>query len=155
MSLSRRVARPMLAAMFIAGGMDALQRPEPKAPKAEKVAPALARPLGLPEDSVTLVKINGGVQLGAGALLAVGWFPRLAAAALAASLVPTTWAGHRFWEEEDQLARVGQRIHFLKNVGLLGGLILAAIDTEGRPSLRWRASKAVHRAGQALPSHGD
>ncbi|MGI9118599.1 MAG: DoxX family protein [Acidimicrobiales bacterium] len=145
----------MLAAMFIAGGLDALQRPEPKAPKAEKIAPALARPLGLPEDSVTLVKINGGVQLCAGALLAVGWFPRLAAAALAASLVPTTWAGHRFWEEDDQQARVGQRIHFLKNVGMLGGLILAAIDTEGRPSLRWRAGKAVHRAGQALPSHGD
>ncbi len=154
MSLSRRVARPMLAAMFIAGGMDSLQRPEPKAPKAERVGPALARPLGLPEDSVALVKINGGVQVGAGALLAVGWFPRLAAAALAASLVPTTWAGHRFWEEDDDQARVGQRIHFLKNVGLLGGLILAATDTEGRPSLSWRARKAAHRAGRALPSLG-
>jgi putative oxidoreductase len=33
----------------------------------------------------------------------------------------------------------------MKNVALLGGLALAAIDTEGRPGLAWRAS----HAGQA------
>ena len=32
-------------------------------------------------------------------------------------------------------------MHFLKNLGLLGGLILAAFDTEGQPSLGWRAKR--------------
>jgi len=135
----------MLSSMFIAGGIDAVNNPQPKVPKAEKVAPALAEPLGLPEDSVTLVRINGAVQVGAGILLALGWVPRVAASALAASLVPTTWAGHRFWEETDKQARAAQRIHFLKNTAMLGGLILAATDREGRPFLSWRA-----RRGQRL-----
>ena len=44
------------------------------------------------------VRINGGVQVAAGALLTLNKLPRLAALALAATLVPTTAAGHRFWE---------------------------------------------------------
>jgi uncharacterized membrane protein YphA (DoxX/SURF4 family) len=46
---------------------------------------------------------------------------------LIGSLIPTTLAGHRFWQETDEARRSQQRIHFLKNVGLLGGLILAVI----------------------------
>jgi hypothetical protein len=34
-------------------------------------------------------------------------------------------------------------MHFVKNLGLLGGLILAAVDTEGEPSLSWRAKRSV------------
>src|SRR5437763_214856 len=127
----RRVARPMIAGMFIVGGLDAFQHPDTKAAKAEKVAPPVARTLGLPEDTTTLVRANGAVQVGAGALLAVGRFPRLASLILAGSLVPTTLAGHRFWEETDKQARTMQRTHFLKNVAMLGGLLLAAVDTEG------------------------
>jgi hypothetical protein len=75
-------------------------------------------------------------------MLALGKFPRLSALALAASLVPTTFAGHRFWEETDPTRRSAQQLHFLKNAGMLGGLILASVDTEGRPSLVWRARRA-------------
>jgi len=93
---------------------------------------------GIDLEDETYVRINGAVQVGAGLLLAVGKAPRLASTALAASLVPTTLAGHRFWEYEGD-ERKAQQIHFMKNVGLLGGLILAAVDTEGRPGLAWRA----------------
>jgi hypothetical protein len=34
-------------------------------------------------------------------------------------------------------------MHFLKNLGLLGGLLLAAADTEGRPSIGWRAERLL------------
>ncbi len=146
MAITRKIARPLLASMFVAGGIDAVRHPEPKEPEAERVAPKVAKPLGLPDDTVLLVKINGAVQVGAGLLLATGRVPRLAAAALAVSLVPTTMAGHRFWEEEDEAARTSQKIHFLKNVSMMGGLILAATDTEGRPSLAWRAHRAAERA---------
>ncbi|MBA2438704.1 MAG: DoxX family protein [Acidimicrobiia bacterium] len=150
MAITRKIARPMLAAMFVTGGLDAVKRPDGKTAKAETVTEPLAEPLGLPDDTAKLVKINGAVQIGAGLMLATGRLPRLAAATLAVSLVPTTLAGHRFWEA-DADARAGQQIHFFKNVSMLGGLILAATDTEGRPSLAWRARKAAERAQRSLP----
>ena len=146
MTISRRVARPLLASIFIAGGLDAVQHPHSKAKKAERVAMPLARSLPLPDDPVALVRINGAVQIGGGVLLALSRFPRLAAAALAASLVPTTIAGHRFWEESDDQTRAQQRTQFLKNASMLGGLILAVTDSEGRPSPSWRVRKMKDHA---------
>jgi uncharacterized membrane protein YphA (DoxX/SURF4 family) len=148
MTISGALARPMMAGIFVYGGLDALRNPEGKAKAADDVAPLLAEWLHLPvTDTVTLVRINGGVQLVAGSLLAVGKARRISALALAASLAPTTYAGHRYWEEVDEEKRAQQRIHFLKNLAMLGGLILAAGDTGGRPSLPWRAKRA---AGQAV-----
>jgi putative oxidoreductase len=160
MAVSRRLARPLLASMFVMGGAEALINPESKTVKAKDVGPKVAARLGLPEDPETLVKLNGAVQVGAGSLLALGKLPRLASFALAASLVPTTLAGHRFWEETDERARATQRIQFFKNVSMLGGLLLAAVDTEGRPSLSWRAHRAARHAtdkvgdmaGHVMPS---
>jgi len=139
----------MLAGIFVYGGIDAVRHPEGKATKAELVGPAIAEKVGLPSDPVTLVRINGAVQVGAGTLLAFGKCRRLASVALAASLAPTTYAGHRFWEETDPVQRKQQQVHFLKNVAMLGGLILAAGDTGGRPSVTWRAKRATKRAVQA------
>jgi uncharacterized membrane protein YphA (DoxX/SURF4 family) len=151
MSATRRVARPLLSSIFIVGGLDAIRSPEAKVKAAEPVAlPIAERIPGLPRDTETLVKVNGAVMVGAGALLAVGRFRRLAALALIGSILPTTYAGHRFWEEADEGSKAQQRIHFLKNLGLLGGLILAAVDTEGEPSLGWRAKRKAARAGKAV-----
>ncbi len=122
-----------------------MRNPEPRVAKAEAVAPQIAERLPLPDEAHQLVKINAVVHIVAGVLLAVGRLPRLASAALAASLVPTTLAGHRFWEEGDAVQRAQQQIHFLKNLGLLGGLILAMVDTQGAPSLGWRAKRAARR----------
>jgi putative oxidoreductase len=143
--------------MFVVGGTDALLQPENKVARAEKIGPKVAASLGLPEDAETLVKLNGAVQVSAGFLLAIGKLPRLSSLALAASLIPTTLAGHRFWEETDERARATQRIQFFKNLSMLGGLLLAAVDTEGRPSLSWRAQRAaghaVDRVSDASPLH--
>jgi len=151
MSISRRVARPLLASIFIAGGADAIESPEGKVKAAAAVTePLKARFPFLPEDTATLVRLNGIVQVGAGSLLALGKFRRLASWALVASVIPTTYAGHRFWEEVDDDARAQQRVHFLKNLGLLGGLVLAATDTEGAPSLGWRAHRRVGEVTTAI-----
>ena len=120
----RPLARPMMAAMFVYGGLDSARKPATKVPRAEPVAPKIAAPLGLPTDTETLVRLNGVAQVVAGTTLALGWLPRLSALVLAGSLVPTTIAGHRFWEEEEAQPRAQQTIHFLKNLGLLGGLLL-------------------------------
>ena len=150
MSITRRIARPLLAASFVSGGIEALRNPGPPVQMAQDVAPKVAEPLPLPNEPDQLVKINAIVQVVAGGLLAIGRLPRLAACALAGSLIPTTLAGHPFWEVEDEGQRAQQQIHFLKNVGLLGGLILAAADTGGAPSVKWRAKRAARRAQKKL-----
>ena len=104
----------------------------------------------LPDETEQTVRLNGAVQCVAGAMLAMGWWPRLSAAVLAGTLVPTTLAGHRFWEIEDKQERAQQRIHFLKNVTMLGGLLIAAADTAGDPSLAWRGRHAARDAHRDL-----
>ncbi len=150
MDLVRAIARPMLGSMFVYGGFDSLRHAGAKVERADKVVRPLdesvGRSLGVAADTATLVRVNGAVQVAAGVALAAGKLPRIAALALAVSLVPTTLAGHRFWEESDPSARAGQTIHFLKNVSMLGGLLIAADDTGGRPSIPWRIQEAVHDA---------
>ncbi len=151
MSVVRRIARPLLASMFVVGGTDQLKHPSAKSDTARPVVQKVAPLLGLPDDTELLVRANGVVMVGAGTMLALGRFPRVAAGVLAASLVPTTVAAHSFWREEDPAVRAQQRVHLLKNLGLLGGLLLAAVDTEGRPGLAYRAHLAgdsVHRAAR-------
>jgi uncharacterized membrane protein YphA (DoxX/SURF4 family) len=150
MTAIRLIARPMLASMFVVGGIDALRSPSGKVPKAEKVteqlptlAEKIAPGLPVPADPETLIRINGGVQVAAGLALATGRLPRISAVVLAASLVPTTYAGHAFWEEKDQAARAGQRIQFFKNISMMGGLLLAGVDTAGKPGVAWRARRAA------------
>jgi uncharacterized membrane protein YphA (DoxX/SURF4 family) len=154
MSIIRFPARSMLASMFIVGGLDALRHPDTKVPAAESVTDAIsdALPEGFPRDPHQLVMINGAVQLGAGVMLALGRLRRVSALVLAVSLIPTTLAAHRFWEAKDDTTKKQQMIHFVKNLSMLGGLLLAALDTEGDPSLRWRAVHATRRAADHLPS---
>jgi putative oxidoreductase len=137
----------MLASIFIVEGLDSLLHPDTKAPAAEAVVRPLAeRVPAVPDQVEQAVRLNGAVQLVAGSLLAIGKFPRLSAAALALTLLPTTAAGHRFWESDDKQERSQQKIHFLKNVTMLGGLLIAAGDTAGNPSIAWRGR---HAAGTA------
>jgi putative oxidoreductase len=102
-----------------------------------------------PTDPETLVKLDAAVKVGAGLALGFGKFPRLAALLLAGSLAPTT-AMHRFWDLEDPKERTEQQIHFLKNLGLLGGLLIAAADTHGKPSLAWRGKRTARDTGERV-----
>ncbi len=141
----------MLAGIFVAGGINALRHPDRLVPKAKPVTDRLTPTLekihpSFPTDPKTLVRLNAGTQVVAGVLLAAGRAPAPAAVALAATLVPTTLAGHAFWNIEDPEQRRLQRTMFMKNVGLFGGLIFAALDKEGRPGLAWRAGDLSRRA---------
>jgi putative oxidoreductase len=142
----RTLIRPLLAAPFIVGGINALRAPQPTARMAADVAAPIGESLGLGRNPETLVKINAGVQIGAGIVMALGFLPRLTSVVLSASLVPTTIAGHRFWEEGDPAERDRQAIQFAKNAGVLGGLLATALDTGGRPSVFWSGRRAAERA---------
>lgn len=142
----------MLASIFVVGGINALRHADAHATKArkitDKVVPiaqrtAPAATSAVPSDAVSLVRINAVTQIAAAAALATGRLPRVSAGVLAATLVPTTLAGHAFWDETDPQARNLQRIQFVKNTSILGGLLLAGVDTEGKPGLAWRARRAA------------
>jgi uncharacterized membrane protein YphA (DoxX/SURF4 family) len=149
--LTRRVARSLIAGAFIVGGIDAFRAPEPRATyKLEPVA-RIAKSVGLPDDPVTLVKLNAGVMLGAGSLLAIGKAPRLASVAILSGLVPTTIIGHPFWTDKERSMHEKERMHFMKNAAMAGGLVMVLLDTEGRPSIPWRAKRAARKASEKLP----
>lgn len=155
----RRIARPMLAAIFVVSGLDSIKHPAGRAKAATPLLDKVIPVTGLPDDKELIVRANGVAMLTGGVLLATGKLPRLASAVLAASLVPTTLAVHSFWEKPFGADRSKDRVDFLKNLGLLGGVLLATVDTEGKPGLAWRARKLrsdaavkVASAREALPS---
>lgn len=141
----------MLAAIFVIQGWAAFRDPAKLAEKAQPVTDKLAPRLkavhpSLPTDAETLVRVNGAAQVAGGILLATGHATTPAALLLAGSLVPTTLAGHAFWEIDDPAQRSQQRINFLKNLGLAGGLLFAALDNEGRPGIVWRSRNTARLA---------
>lgn len=151
----------MLATTFIARGVDALRSPKPAADATRPTLDTLSKlpePVGpnVPTNAETVARVNGAVQIGAGLLLAAGKLPRFASAALALSVVPSSLGAHAFWNEHDPERKAGERRAFLADISLVGGLIIASVDTEGRPSLGWRGRRAAHKVSdnisQALPS---
>lgn len=149
MSLARRLARPLLASTFVFGGIDAYRNPASKVAAAHKMVGSVPGKISFVKDTEQIVKYDGAVKVVAALLLSTGRMPRLMALALACTLVPTTFAGHRFWEETDPLKRKAQLLQFIKNSSILGGLILATVDTGGRPSVGWQTRRAAARLGSA------
>ncbi len=145
----------MLSAVFIGRGVDALRSPKPAADAARPTIEGLKKlpdPVAthVPSNAETVARINGAVQIGGGLLLATGKLPRLASAALALSVVPGSLGGHTFWNEVDPQSKADERRAFLTDVSLIGGLIIAAVDTEGKPSLGWRGRHAAHKVSEAV-----
>lgn len=146
MTIVRRIARPLLSAVFVATGVDQVRHPATKADAARPLVGKVAGPLGLPDDAELLVRVNGAAMATAGSLLAMNRVPRLSSLVLATTIAPTTYVAHPFWEAKDPEQRREQRTQFLKNLGLLGGVLLAAVDTEGRPGVAWRTRHAADHA---------
>lgn len=146
----------MLSAVFIGRGVEALRSPKPAVDAARPTLEGLSKlpdPVGtnVPTNAETVARITAGVQIGGGLLLASGKLPRLASAALAFSVVPGSLGGHMFWNETDPARKAEERRAFLTDVSLIGGLIIAAVDTEGKPSLGWRSRRAARKVTAALP----
>ncbi|UYM06036.1 DoxX family protein [Solicola gregarius] len=155
MTMLRTVARPMLASMFLIGGVNSLRNAKAMAPTAQPFADQidkLAPDTPVPTDAVTLVRANGAAQVVGGALLATGRVPRLAAFMLAGTLVPTTLGAHRFWDEQDPAVKQNQQVHFFKNVSILGGLLMATLDPDPHKKLLIRRAKdrTVEAADRAV-----
>ncbi len=145
----------MLASIFVYGGIDAFRNPQSKTPQADKVLRTLPAQLPGTANTEQLIRADAAAKIVAGTALGLGKFPRLASIVLAASIIPTTAAGHRFWEETDPARKKMQQLQFVKNTAILGGVLLAAADTEGKPSVGWRARRAARhlRENAAATAH--
>ena len=109
---------------------------------------ALAEAIGVPNPEAA-VRLNGALMVAGGAALIFDKAPRLAAVGLAASLVPTTIAGHAFWRHDDPVQRTTQRIQVLKNIGLVGGLLAVALRGGDGPSSARPCARRHAAAGPA------
>lgn len=152
MSLLRFVARSLFASYFIAEGVKAVTRPAEIAPDAERftstVTPLLQRVVPadvasyVPEKAETWVRLSGVAQIAGGAMYATGIGRRLGALLLAkASVLNLAIALPD--KDATRVAKDAARPEILRNAALLGAAVLAAQDTEGRPSLSWRADHAA------------
>ena len=88
---------------------------------------------GLPMPEVLAV-LTVAIELGAGLLLVVGWKARWAAFLLFLFTIPITLTFHNFWTMEGAEAAMNE-IHFMKNVSIMGGMLLVAAFGPGRYSL--------------------
>ena len=148
----RGLARTLLAGIFVVGGVSGWKRSTMLAGAAAEVIGPLQDAIPGSLSAEQLVKANAGVQLVAGGLFALGVAPRVMAIVLCGSLVPPTLAGHRFWEMDDEADKSLNQIQFLKNAALIGGLIFAALDTGGRPSVFWSGRQVVEGAAATVAS---
>lgn len=154
MTLLRTVARPMLASMFVYGGAMTLKDPGPRAAKAQPTADLIKKIApSLPVNGSNLTRFTGAVHVAAGLSLATGHVPRLAALVLAATVPPTTIAGHPYWNEADPAARANQRIHFFKNLSMTGGLLMATLDPD--PHKKFIGRRAKDKVTEAAASVAD
>lgn len=103
-------------------------------------------------DAEKATRLVAGAQVGAGLLLAVGRLPRLSSLLLAATVVPDALTGHAFWAQNDKEDREVQRGLFLRDLGLLGGLLVSVADTGGRESVPHRAARTAKRATKSATS---
>lgn len=132
-ALLRVGARVLTGSTYAVLGADAVREPGGRVQQAAPLLGRIRKVVPLPSDEL-VVRGNAAVQVVAGGLLAVGVLPRTSALALAASLVPTTLAGHAFWEHEDPATRKLQRVQFHKNMAMIGGLLFAVAAETRHPT---------------------
>lgn len=105
----------LLSGIFVIGGANAFIQPGGRVNLVDKA--------GIPEPERAVV-LNGALMVAGGTLLGLNIAPKLAALILLGTLIPTTAVGHAFWNEENEANRRNHQTHFLKNLGLIGGLLL-------------------------------
>ncbi|AJT41382.1 DoxX family protein [Psychromicrobium lacuslunae] len=148
MSFIRTIARPLLASTFIVAGVERIRHADETAHSLGAVLRPVANALPNADEKL-LAKAFGGVQLGAGILLAAGKLPRFAGFLLTITSTLNTAAEFSAADTSTAEGRRWQRAQLLKNVSLLGGVLLASVDTAGKPGLAWRAEHLTDSAVQA------
>lgn len=136
MSLVRLLARPMLASAYIANGIARIKNPEVAASSVQPISSLVKKKLDVDVDPTLIARVTGAAQVTAGSLLAIGKMPRFSSSVLVSTYL---------------LEVVGQQLNketrstdgLLAKTAILGGALLASVDTAGKPGLAWRAQHAA------------
>ncbi|HLA75855.1 MAG TPA: DoxX family protein [Gammaproteobacteria bacterium] len=75
------------------------------------------------------------IELGGGLLLALGLYARWAALAILLFLIPVTFIFHNFWAYAG-MEQAMQKIQFLKNLAIMGGMLYVISYGSGNYSIR-------------------
>jgi putative oxidoreductase len=117
------VGRILLATLFLVAGIG----------KLTAVAGTVSyfAKLGLPAPQA-MVWLTIAVEIGGAVLLILGWKTRQAAWLLAVFTLVASFLGHPFWEDASEMNQ------FLKNLAVVGGLIILASTGPGALSVDGR-----------------
>jgi uncharacterized membrane protein YphA (DoxX/SURF4 family) len=156
MSLFRFAARSLLASYFVINGVKAVRQPTDFLDTAQPVMDLVSAPLQavlprqvgelIPADAAGWARVCGATQIVGGLSLATGIGRRFGATALAATMVPQVLSDNPF------KAASGERTKGSTDLALLGGVVLAALDTEGQPSLAWKLRAQRQLSAKAKPT---
>lgn len=159
MSLVRKVARPLLGATFIANGVDRLRNADEAAeqlqPTMEEIASVVPQAQAVVDNPKLTAYAIGGVEVVAGAALAIGKFPRFSALLLCGTHKLSAYNAYRTAPLNTPEDVTAQRQTLLKDLAILGGLGLAAVDLAGKPSLSWRAEHIAKNAKKKGANFGE
>ncbi|MUK02183.1 DoxX family membrane protein [Vibrio cholerae] len=143
MTLVRVIARPLIASSFVFSGVDRLRSAGATAPQLKpvlasvaKVVPAAASVTG---NEKLVGQVLGATQVGAALLLGIGRFSRVAALLLTVTATVNALVDYRSGDASTPEGKKARRTQLLKNLSLIGAVLLATVDTNGRPGIAWRA----------------
>jgi len=88
-----------------------------------------AQSKGVPAPKLAVLA-SGVLLLIGGLSILTGFQPVIGVIALVLFFLPVTFMMHPFWKVQDQMAKMGDMINFMKNMGLMGSaLMFLAIPT--------------------------
>ena len=127
------IGRILIAAIFVVSGIAKLTD--------TAGAAGYMTSVGLPQ-ATTLAIIAGIAEVAGGLALAFGFLGRLGALGLFILLIPTTLLFHNFWAMEGAEAKT-QMVNFMKNLAIMGGLLLLYAHGPGRYSVDARMRRPL------------
>lgn len=148
MSPIRTIARPLLAAPFVADAVSRLRTPGATAaslrPQLERLARRFPAVRALADRPELFTRTVGGVEAGASLLLALGKAPRLSAALIVATQAATLPGDLSAAKTQGNLVTTA-----VTRAGLVGGALVAGVDGGSRnkiKAVKANAAKATKRA---------
>ena len=120
-----RLARVLIAIVFVLNAIGVIDQTVPAKEMMERGVPAAIVPW--------LMFAGRVLEFIAGVALVFGVFPRAAALALLAFLIPATLVSHSFWLSAATPSFMGQLIDFSKNLAISGGLLFIGASSNQPP----------------------
>jgi len=113
-NLAALVGRVLLVLIYLGSGLDKVMHHD--------MTLGYMKSAGLPSAEL-LLWLSALVEIGAGLAIVIGWKARWGAALLFLWMIPVTAVFHNPWGGDPAQAQM-QMIHLMKNISIMGGLLL-------------------------------